>query len=286
MTLDWTGSDVGGEFAPASSPLEMTFVGQASAGWLLTLFLGDGTGTAGIVLTGVTDSVGNTYVIDSAVNRPGGGANAYLVHSKLTHDLGLGPGPFDDTITVTWEGGDWPDVSVVGFAFDVTNSDGVGSGVSGLGSGTGSPSIAAPGEVRASPATGGVHRQPVWPRKPSLEGDQILGGAHGGQVRVVGNDGLAGTVSPGDEITVGVDGIDGDLVVAFAVYRDGPVTNDPSLAWEEDFVDPIDRNAFFFASPNNILMAAQVVTSSERLTYNTSSSGINDNGASVIGIYR
>lgn len=72
--------------AGQSSPGTVAVAKNVPAGVLLSVLVGDGYGyTQG--LTGITDSVGNTYAMDSAVNEADGDGSVYVAHSYTTAPL-------------------------------------------------------------------------------------------------------------------------------------------------------------------------------------------------------
>lgn len=147
------------------------------AGATVFIFVTDAYGYSN-ALTGVTDSQGNTYELDSAVNEADGDGSVYVASSKLDHAL---TGPDGDTITIEYSGGvNWPDIPIIGIAFNgVDGLDMVGTpvGVDGAPN-----SLSASGEATEGDLVIGVaaYQNPTVVDDTSGDWTEIYGGGVSG----------------------------------------------------------------------------------------------------------
>jgi hypothetical protein len=102
---------VSASIAGGTSPHTVPFLQAVPAGAFLSILVGDGFGYPNS-LTGVSDSQGNVYTLDSAVNEADGDGSVFVASSHLAHALTP-----SDTLTLTWDSGAWPHAYVTGVSF-------------------------------------------------------------------------------------------------------------------------------------------------------------------------
>lgn len=183
-----------------NSPQTYALTGPVAAGQLLSVFVGDGFGYAPR-LSSVSDSQGNTYTVDSAVNQADGDGSAYVASSIITTPLTTA-----DTLTIVWTGGAWAHFHVVATPF-------------------GGASI----------------------------GLDVAGTPHGNYE--------AGSIDA--SITPSVN----DLLIGYAVWQHGPVTDDSGHGWTEFLNLTSDPQ-------NTVLGVWQIVTSTSGVHYVTSGTAL------------
>jgi hypothetical protein len=117
--------------AAASSPANVSYGSALAAGTFVSVLVADAYGHPNSV-TGITDSAGNTYHLDSAVNEADGDGSVFVASCVLSN-----PVTTSDNLIITFDSGVWLAFYVTGIAFsNVLGLDVAGTPVGISGSGT------------------------------------------------------------------------------------------------------------------------------------------------------